>query len=225
LEGQSTSPTLNLSIPDGDFAGTSNTQTLPVGQPDSRIIDVTVVLNVVGDYVGDIYALLLHNDGGLAQHAVLLNRVGRTSDNPLGYDDGALNVRLNDAAPQGDIHSYRLTLSGDPTVPVSGGLTGLWAPDGRDANPTTVLDTTPRTAPLASFNGVSPNGTWTLFLADVDPGGQNTLVSWGLEITTAAVPEPEAWAIIFGGMCLAVAVLRRRSRRTHLPGICEYTVL
>ena len=203
-----TSPTLNLSIPDGDFGGTSNTQTLPAGQPDSLIIDVTVVLNIVGDFVGDIYALLSHSDGGFTQHAVLLNRVGRTSDNLLGYDDGALSVRLNDAAPQGDIHSYRVTLTGDPTIPVPGGLTGLWAPDGRDVNPTTVLDTTPRTALLTSFNGASPNGTWTLFLADVDPGGQNTLVSWGLEITAVAVPEPQAWAGVLAAMCLVFALLR-----------------
>ncbi|MHC1767238.1 MAG: hypothetical protein AB9869_23655 [Verrucomicrobiia bacterium] len=51
-----------------------------------------------------------------------------------------------------------------------------------------VRDTDPRTALLSSFNGQNPGGEWRLYLADVDAGGQNTLVSWGLEIATAAFP-------------------------------------
>ena len=199
------SPTLNLSIPDGDSVGASDTLTVPPGSQDTHITDLTLILNVDGDWVGDLYAQVTH-DG---QQAVLLNRVGRTLTAPLGYDDSAMDVRLNDAAPQGDIHIYRVTLSNDPAVPLNGPLTGLWAPDGRNVAPTTVLDTDPRIATLGAFNGQNPTGDWRIFLADVDPGGQNTLVSWGLEMTTVAVPEPQGWTVIFAAVCLVIAALRR----------------
>ena len=62
-----------------------------------------------------------------------------------------------------------------------------------------MLNTSARTAFLSSFNGLDPNGTWTLFIADVSGGDQSTLVSWELDIT--AVPEPVTVALgIFGGL-------------------------
>src|SRR4030095_2852575 len=39
-----------------------------------------------------------------------------------------------------------------------------------------------RTGLLSSFNGLNPNGEWTLFLADLSPLDTSTLVSWGLEL-------------------------------------------
>jgi subtilisin-like proprotein convertase family protein len=72
---------------------------------------------------------------------------------------------------------------------------------------------------LSSFNGLNPNGTWTLFLADASGGAPNTLVSWGLDITgTAAVPEPPS--IIEGGLgalVLAAVVIMVRARKLEQP--------
>jgi hypothetical protein len=67
---------------------------------------------------------------------------------------------------------------------------------------------------LSTFNGLNPNGDWTLVLADVvGGGGQAHLVSWGLEIQ--AVPEPAnlASATLVGLLALAYgsrAAWRRR---------------
>jgi subtilisin-like proprotein convertase family protein len=47
---------------------------------------------------------------------------------------------------------------------------------------------------LSSFNGMDPNGQWTLFIADTSAGGEGTLVNWGMQITT--VPEPSMAALI-----------------------------
>jgi hypothetical protein len=61
----------------------------------------------------------------------------------------------------------------------------------------------------SAFTGLNPNGTWTLFLADTMPGGQNMLVSYSLEIN--AVPEPVTVALgIFGAFGLGVMAFRMR---------------
>jgi len=110
--------------------------------------------------------------------------VGQTSGNLIGYDNPGFSVVLDDAAGNQDVHLYQ-TFS--HSYNVNGQLLDTWSSDGRNVNPSTVLDTDPRTARLASFNTLDPNGDWTLYLADVSLGGQSTVNSWGLEIT--AVPE------------------------------------
>jgi subtilisin-like proprotein convertase family protein len=67
-----------------------------------------------------------------------------------------------------------------------------------------VLNTDARPAMLADFIGLDPNGNWTLFVADQNPGDTSTLQSWTLTIT--AVPEPSAALLSFLG---AVLLLRR----------------
>ena len=58
---------------------------------------------------------------------------------------------------------------------------------------------------LAGFDGLAPDGPWTLFFADeVSGGGTSTLNSWSLDIST--VPEPGITglallgALMFGGI-------------------------
>ncbi|MEI6078545.1 MAG: hypothetical protein WCS94_23405 [Verrucomicrobiota bacterium] len=60
----------------------------------------------------------------------------------------------------------------------------------------------------SAFNGINPNGTWTLFFADTVPGDTTTLNGWSLDIT--AVPEPVNVAMaIFGVGMVGVAAIRR----------------
>ncbi len=59
----------------------------------------------------------------------------------------------------------------------------------------------------SAFNGVNPNGTWTLFLADTSAGGVSTLQNWQLSMDIVAVPELETWiaaalAGVFGAFWL-----------------------
>lgn len=114
------------------------------------------------------------------------------------FDDSAAN----------DFHLYQ----------AAGGLIlggAAWQPDGRSAPPNSVLDTSARTSLLNGFNGMNPNGSWTLFVADLSVGGQSTVTAWGLDIT--AVPEPGQSLGV--GMLLGSALLiRMRPRRSGASG-------
>lgn len=190
-------------IPDGNPNGWSDTRNL--SGIDETITDVNVTLNISGGWNGDLYGYLVHDSG----FAVLLNRVGKTSGNAFGYSDAGFNITLDGAAANGDIHLYR-----DLVNPNGGTLTGTWQEDGRQANPATVTDESTRSASLSSFNGLSANGSWTLFLADLSADDTSTLVSWGLEIE--AVPEPTTWALIaFAMMAGVVTTGRWLQRRLH----------
>lgn len=196
---------LNLSIPDGSVLGVSDTRQVSSGY--GPILEVRVTLELSGGYTGDLYALLIHD--GVS--AVLLNRPGRRADDGLGYaDSGLSNVTFSDAAPQGDVHNYRLTLQGSHNIPLSGSLTGTWQPDGRTTSPGVVIDTDPRSAFLSSFIGHNPDGAWTLFLADLSPVGEARLASWGLELEL--VPEPSACAGLAALGLFGWGIVRREPR-------------
>jgi subtilisin-like proprotein convertase family protein len=203
---QSISP--NAIVPDGDFNGLQSSMTLS-GLPNS-IVDVNVTLTISGGFNGDFYAYLFHNSAS----AILLNRVGRTSSSGVGYPDSGFGTNaasasftFDDQAGQ-DVHLYRtssFTLNG------SGQLTGTWQPDGRAIDPLSsgsVFDSASRSSLLNVFNGADPNGTWSLFIADVSPGGEGTLVNWGLSINV--VPEPGTGVLILTGFA---AVCWRAARR------------
>lgn len=182
---------VNSAVPDNDASGLSSTVTFASSQI-SSLDAVVVTLDLSGGYNGDLYAYLTHSSG----FAVLLNRAGRTAANGLGYADSGFNVTLGDSAANGDIHSYRFAFN-----PGGGAVSGVWAPDARNIDPTVALDTSPRSAFLNSFRGLDPNGTWTLFVADVSAGGVSTLNSWGLQVV--GVPEPgTSGLIILGGVVL-----------------------
>ncbi len=171
-------------IPDGNVTGWSDTRIL-TGIAENTILDVNVWLDLGGGWNGDLYAYLTHDTG----FSVLLNRVGRTASDGFGYADAGMSVVLDDSAALGDLHGYR-AIPGYATL-IQG--EHRWQPDGRAADPVTVLDTTPRTAWLSSFQGLDPNGAWTLFVADLSNGEEGWVRGWGLEITTTngipAVPE------------------------------------
>jgi subtilisin-like proprotein convertase family protein len=174
----------NQAVPEGDLNGLALSANL--SGMSGEMTNVSVTLNVSGGFNGDLYAYLVHDTG----FAVLLNRVGMSSSNSFGYADaGFSSVVFNDAASGGDIHFY----GGNGGL----ALSGTYQPDGRTVNPVTPppgsYDTAPRDAMLSSFQGVSPDGTWTLFVADLSAGAQSTLVSWDVQIVD--VPEPATWAL------------------------------
>jgi subtilisin-like proprotein convertase family protein len=165
---------------------------------DLSIQDVNVTLNISGGYNGDLYGYLVHSSG----FCVLLNRVGTGFESgpyagepyyTYGFStEGFGNIKLDDQSDNGSIHGIENPAGG--TYTSDGGT-------------------------LSSFTG-SPNGTWTLFLADLSGGETSTLVSWGLEIE--AVPEPVTWAlIIFGGLTGTLSVGRWARRRLARAGGCE----
>jgi hypothetical protein len=68
-----------------------------------------------------------------------------------------------------------------------------------------------------TFYGLTADGTWTLFFADLssDTGSHSQLTSWSMGIT--AVPEPVNVALgIFGGVAVCVIVAHSRPVRDRV---------
>lgn len=197
---------VNLAIPDGNPSGAFNTQTL--SGANNTILNVRVTLTLesgeFGAWNGDYYAFLTHGSGT----SILLNRIGRTSSNNLGSStEGFASVTFSDSAPRGDIHNFALV---DPSSP----LTGPWAPDGRATLPNIALDSDPRTRTLSQLNGENSAGDWTLYLADMNSGGDAILRSWTLEVTV--VPEPAEITAAIAAALSAFAAARRFKLRRKL---------
>lgn len=190
------SGTLNYNLPDD---GQLYSKTIDVTHPDSSITDVNVLLNFSGGYNADLYGYLLYDN----KTVVLLNRIGITDSNPFGNSGAGMDVTLSDGGANGDIH-----------LASSGVLNGTYEADGRAISPLSTglqFDEASRQT-LSYFNGSNPNGTWTLFLADMSGGEQSQLVSWSLVID--AVPEPITWAlVIFGALAVFWKFVLPRLRR------------
>ncbi len=156
-------------VPDNSLSGWSDTRT--VGAiPAGTFTSLSVNLQLTGGWNGDLYAYLVHDTG----FTVLLNRVGTgVSDvSTFGYGDAGMNVTL--AATGTSIHQYggNSTFSSTPT--------GTWMTDNSSGS-------------LGSFLSTNPNGSWSLFIADLSGGGASTVQSWGLQMDIVAVPEVETW--------------------------------
>lgn len=157
---------------------------------DSAILSLTRVdvgLHLVGTplnngFASDMYVMLNQN---LSLTSILLNRVGVSDSDPVGFYYDGWNVTFSFDAAGGDIH---LVNTGDG----SGVLSGTYEPDGR-VNPTDSV----RSSLLDVFNGSTGNGDWRLGVADLSTGGQMQLVSWSLTLTGEnTVPEPSTYALL-----------------------------
>jgi subtilisin-like proprotein convertase family protein len=175
-------------VPDGSPVGIANS--LTISGSSGTIQDVSVDLTISGGYNGDLYGYLVFQPtgGGSAATEVLLNQIGTSPSNPLGESGAGFNVTLSDIGTVGngnggDIHDA----TGSP-------VTGIYTPDSLNT-----LDNT--------FAGLSANGTWTLFLADLtEGGGTGTMTGWGVGISV--VPEPATWALVvfaIGALTLKLA--------------------
>ncbi len=192
---------VQAAIPDNEPMGLQDTRTLS-GFTDV-IGSIEVRLTLTGDplaYNGDFFISLQCANGG---YAVLLNRVGRTEIDPLGYGDNGFDITFTLLG--NDVHLYQ---NHSPVYDGSGRLTGTWGADGRNVDPDSVLGTDLRTANLDQFFGINPNGDWTIFVADMNQNGTVTLDSWGLNIAT--IPEPGT----LGLLALGALALRRRRKKT-----------
>ena len=161
-------------VPDGNFSGWADTRTVST-MPAGILQSVAVNLNLSGGWNGDLYAYLVHSSG----FSVLLDRVGPGA---YGYGDAGMNVTLADVGTYGTVQGNIGTYGGG-FVP-----TGVWNPDNTSGS-------------LASFLSTAPNGTWSLFIADMSAGGVTTVQNWGLQMDIVAVPEVESWvAAALAGM-------------------------
>lgn len=204
---------VNTVVPDDSSTGIYNEVNVATT---GTVTGVSVGLNLgaaAGSqaFLGDLYAYLQHG----STISVLLNRPGRRSGESLGYDDNqSLNVSFADGGT--DIHNYRTVLNGNDTTPLTGALTGSWAPDGRATDPSAVLATDSRTSQLNGFNGVPLQGDWRLFVADLSGGAVHEVNDWTLTMNYAPVPEP---ALAAGLTALGLGVFgfvrRRRAAKRN----------
>lgn len=168
---------------------------------DSAILSLTAVqvgLHLRGTFpdngfASDMYVALSLD---LGPSSILLNRVGTSFGDPVGFFYDGWNVTFSDDSDNGDIHVWDAG---------SGVLTGTYQPDGR------ILATDEsRPAMLSLFNGHSGNGDWRLAVADLSQGGQMTLVGWSLTlIGETTIPEPSSITLLALG---AGALLFKRRR-------------
>ena len=173
------------SVPDNNFSGWSDTRNLNVTEyVGFTVTDVQVTLDISGGWNGDLYGYLVHDSG----FVVLLDRVGNSTYSPYGYGNaGFTGVTLADDVSHTSIESYGGTSGASAAL--SGGTYN--SQDG-------TLNT--------AFDGLSVNGNWTLFLADLSSGDISQVTGWTL--TIEAVPEPTTYALMlvgaaFGGWRLA----------------------
>lgn len=196
---------VNQAIPDGDVNGLALAQNLTLPTLVGSITNVSISVSISGGYNGDLYGFLARPGG--AGFVVLFNRAGVSNTaSQFGYSDSGFNVTFTNSVPN-DFHYYQnvggYSLSGSN-----------WTPDGRALDPAgdpNLFGSTSPTTFLSSFNGFDPNGNWTLFLADLSGGGQSTILSWTLDITT--VPEPSTLALTGIGLASAFMLIRRRSHK------------
>jgi hypothetical protein len=153
---------------------------------------LTITLNISGGMNNGLYGYLVGPDGTTV---TLLNQPGYAA-NGLGAYGAGMNITLQaSGAANGNIQDE---IGGSP-------LSGAY-----------------NAAGLSGFNGLNPNGTWTLYFSDTLAGGGNaTLNGWSLDIT--AVPEPVNMALgVFGGI-LALSGARQwwLKRRADRAGITQ----
>jgi subtilisin-like proprotein convertase family protein len=188
---------VNQYIPDSPAGGVA--YSFGFEDTGQQISSIIVTLSISGGYNGDLYASLLHGSA----YAVLLNRVGGSVGNPYGSGSSGYVITLN-MGLLNDIHNA----SGTPGQPIAG---SDFSADGRVNYTDTGRDTAHT---LDVFNQVNPQGTWTLFFADLSPGSVSTLNAWSVEITT--VPEPVNVALGFlGGIFLFVSLVRSQRLRQY----------
>src|SRR5438552_18064070 len=89
---------LNKVIPDGSVMGIADTRRINVPGIAS-ITEVQVQLTIEGGMNGDLFCYLVHQSG----FAVLVNRPGRSSANPMGYEDGGFSAIFSSQATN-DFH-------------------------------------------------------------------------------------------------------------------------
>ena len=209
--------TPNLLVPDGNVAGLTDVHGVSSGL--AVITALNVRLKIAGEYNGDVYAYLRHASG----YTVLLNRPGKTTNNPEGYPDSGFDVTFQDGSTNGDVHLYQAIIVPTPGSP----LTGVWQPDGRTNDPALVTDDAPRVTALTNFTGLAPSGGWTLFVADLKSGGTNQLAQWGLDITGLAYPKltwPNPAAIPYGALLSATQLNATATyNSTNVPGVFTYS--
>ena len=205
---------LNQLIPDEEFI---ERWTILSGIVDQGPYTIQVSFKIVPDetsggmWNGDYSAYLIHTaeplPGTNSLTAVLINRVGRDTNLPSGYDGNGIDITLRDDGLS-NVHTYLDELGGF-LVDTNGAVTGTGIPDGRLVSPSTVVTGDPVTNLLNELGNRDPNGKWQFKIGDMEAGFQGRLESWSVTLTPV-IPEPSIWALLALGIGTVAFALRRK---------------
>jgi hypothetical protein len=158
------------------------------------ISSLAITLDITGGNNGDLIGYLSYN--GVV--VTILNRPGVTTSNPFGNAGSGFNITINDV---GNVNI---------NSPIVTGTYGSQVTGTYNVNNTAGLGTTGPNGSLAfgsAYNGMDPNGVWTLYLENgVSGGDSSSLVSWSVGID--AVPEPTNVAMGIFGVCAIAGRVR-----------------
>lgn len=172
----------------------------PLGRPDTLfidddrlILDLDVSLNVDHTWVGDLIFRLTHEESG--QTITLINQPGFSArSDGCGEDD--LRVILDDEITG---------VAEEKCSPTVAAISGIYRPQ----------------VPLASFDGESASGAWTLTVSDNGRSDQGRLNEWCLAAALASAyvePEPPP---IFPDLPDEALIAGVNGRSQSLPLDCE----
>ncbi len=175
------SDTSTIVINDGRTIASPYPSSINVTGATGVVSNLKVTLNLLSHAnISDVDVLLVSPNG---LHTILMSDAafGTSSQNVadlvLVFDDASTNIITSGSAPTSG--TYR------PSELNPGGL------DFADIFPPPAPLAPYSARPLASFNGVSPNGEWKLFIVD-DQGGSSGFITggWSLDITTVPFVPP-----------------------------------
>ena len=194
--------TITLEVSDGANKVTT-TVLLTVRPSTNRIFENTAPITIqdnssANPYPSDIAVSGLQ--GKLAKISVTLNKINHSFpgdiDILLASPNGKTLVLMSDVGSSGRLTDVTLSFSdaGAAGLPTNAQITaGTYKPTDNDSQPGD-LDNFPAPAPtatpgdkLADFNGIDPNGTWSLYIVD-DAGGDSGMVSGGWSISLQTGP-------------------------------------
>ena len=148
-------------IPDADLNGVDSTITVPGGLCPA-IVDLGVRLQATHGWIGDVAATVTHD--GTATSAIVFDQPGLPAAPPFGCPSSDLDVILDDEATGGAVEDQC---------------------NGSGAFPTSPPSFTPN-SPLSVFDGIDPQGTWTLNVRDLAFDFAGSLDGWTLQLTCPA---------------------------------------
>jgi subtilisin-like proprotein convertase family protein len=181
---------LSTSITDGSALPGSSSMTVS-DTGGGTVTGLTVGLNFSGGYNGDLYVYLVGPNGTTT--VTLLNRPGSAPFYAAGagFGNGSANsLVLNSSSAS--IQTAAET--------AGAAMTGTYGASGS----------------LVNFNGLTANGTWTLYFADLSTGGgagPSVVNGWTLNLDVSPVPEPVNVALGMFGTLLALGGIARVVRR------------
>ena len=151
---------LSLSIPDSNPTGSTNVQN--VSGLGGNIVDLDVDVAINHSWFGDLIVQVEH----LGTIVTIVDRPGVPVLSTVGCPANNPDIVLDDEGTGGNVEDL-CSAANDSTLPV----------------PPSPPNYVPNN-PLSAFDGLSPNGDWTITVSDNAGIDTGTLIRWSLHIST-----------------------------------------